>query len=60
MAEHNHVTIGGYLATRLQEAGIRKHFAVPGDYNLLLLDEMLKWGSYVGTTNSEPPLTFQT
>jgi len=43
MAEHNHVTIGGYLATRLQEAGIRKYFAVPGDYNLLLLDEMLKF-----------------
>lgn len=42
MAEHNHVTNGGYLATRLQEAGIRKYFAVPGDYNLLLLDEMLK------------------
>jgi indolepyruvate decarboxylase len=43
MAKNTRVTIGGYLASRLQEAGIRKYFAIPGDYNLLLLDEMLKF-----------------
>ncbi len=35
-------TVGGYLATRLEQAGIRHYFAVPGDFNLLLLDELLK------------------
>ena len=36
------VTIGAYLAQRLVEAGISDYFAIPGDFNLTLLDEMLK------------------
>lgn len=35
-------TVGTYLAQRLQELGITDYFAIPGDYNLGLLDELLK------------------
>jgi pyruvate decarboxylase len=42
MSAENHVSVGSYLATRLEEAGVRQYFAVPGDYNLILLDELLK------------------
>jgi pyruvate decarboxylase len=35
-------TVGGYLATRLEEVGIRHFFAVPGDYNLALFDRLLE------------------
>lgn len=35
-------TIGTYLAARLEQIGLRHYFAVPGDYNLALLDEVLK------------------
>lgn len=35
-------TVGVYLAQRLEEVGIRHYFTVPGDYNLLLLDEISK------------------
>ena len=35
-------TVGGYLASRLREIGLHHYFAVPGDYNLVLLDELLK------------------
>lgn len=35
-------TVGMYLAQRLQELGITEYFAIPGDYNLVLLDEFLK------------------
>jgi len=35
-------TIGSYLATRLSQVGLKHHFAVAGDYNLVLLDELLK------------------
>lgn len=35
-------TIGTYLAQRLQELGLTDYFAIPGDYNLSLLDELLK------------------
>lgn len=35
-------TIGSYLATRLEELSIERYFAIPGDYNLVLLDEVLK------------------
>lgn len=35
-------TIGTYLAQRLQELGMNDYFAIPGDYNLGLLDELLK------------------
>ena len=31
-------TIGNYLATRLEQIGIKHYFMVPGDYNLVLLD----------------------
>jgi len=34
-------TIGSYLATRLEQIGLRHHFVVPGDYNLVLLDQLL-------------------
>lgn len=33
-------TIGSYLATRLAQIGIKNHFVVPGDYNLVLLDKL--------------------
>lgn len=35
-------TVGGYLAARLVQAGVRDFFSVPGDFNLVLLDEFLK------------------
>ena len=35
-------TVGTYLAERLHELGIEDYFAIPGDYNLSLLDELLK------------------
>ena len=34
-------TIGGYLASRLRQIGLKHYFAVPGDYNLVLLDELI-------------------
>ena len=35
-------SLGEYLAARLEQAGVRHYFTVPGDFNLLLLDELLK------------------
>lgn len=35
-------TVGEYLAQRLEEIGIRHYFTVPGDFNLVLLDQLLK------------------
>ncbi len=35
-------TVGQYLAARLAQVGITDYFAVPGDYNLVLLDEVLE------------------
>ncbi|MEM7169096.1 MAG: thiamine pyrophosphate-binding protein [Pseudomonadota bacterium] len=35
-------TVGQYLAARMRQIGMRHYFAVPGDYNLVLLDEVLK------------------
>ncbi|MDZ4742534.1 MAG: thiamine pyrophosphate-binding protein [Verrucomicrobiota bacterium] len=35
-------TLGAYLATRLSQAGMKDFFGVPGDFNLVLLDELLK------------------
>lgn len=35
-------TVGTYLAQRLEELGLKDYFAIPGDYNLGLLDELLK------------------
>ena len=34
-------TVGGYLAKRLSQIGLKHHFAVAGDYNLVLLDQLL-------------------
>ena len=34
----NTTTVAGYLLTRLNQAGVRTVFGVPGDYNLPLLD----------------------
>lgn len=31
--------VGTYLARRLIQIGIKEYFAVPGDYNLVLLDQ---------------------
>jgi len=36
------ISVGGYLAKRLERVGIKHYFGVPGDYNLILLDELLK------------------
>ncbi len=33
-------TVGTYLAQRLEALGISSYFAIPGDYNLSLLDEL--------------------
>jgi pyruvate decarboxylase len=35
-------TVGSYLASRLEEIGLQHYFAVPGDFNLVLLDQMLE------------------
>jgi pyruvate decarboxylase len=35
-------TLGQHLATRLSQIGIKEFFGVPGDYNLALLDELVK------------------
>ena len=35
-------TLGQHLASRLVELGVQDFFAVPGDYNLALLDQLLK------------------
>lgn len=36
------ISVGGYLAKRLEQVGIKHYFGVPGDYNLILLDELIK------------------
>lgn len=42
MAETAKTTVGGYLATRLQQVGVRHYFGIPGDYNLALFDRLLE------------------
>ena len=42
MSDQDKVTIGAYIAKRLEQIGASHYFAVPGDYNLILLDELLK------------------
>jgi indolepyruvate decarboxylase len=44
-------SIGDFLLRRLQEAGIRHLFGVPGDYNLALLQQLQDTGAlkWVGT-----------
>lgn len=34
-------TVGSYLAQRLRDVGLNHYFSVPGDFNLVLLDELL-------------------
>jgi pyruvate decarboxylase len=34
-------TVGSYLAERLSQIGVKHHFAVAGDFNLVLLDQLL-------------------
>src|SRR6516225_4997968 len=34
-------TVGSYLASRLSQLGLKHHFAVAGDFNLVLLDQLL-------------------
>jgi pyruvate decarboxylase len=41
MAETTTVTVGNYLATRLEQVGLRHYFGIPGDYNLALFDQLL-------------------
>ncbi|KUJ08317.1 pyruvate decarboxylase [Mollisia scopiformis] len=40
MSNMSAFTVGDYLAERLVQIGIRHHFVVPGDYNLILLDKL--------------------
>src|SRR5262249_40431781 len=40
--EPGRCTVGEYLAQRLEQAGVRHYFTVPGDFNLVLLDQLLK------------------
>jgi len=40
MVSSEKFTVGDYLAERLAQIGIRHHFVVPGDYNLILLDKL--------------------
>lgn len=42
MSDHCTTTVGSYLASRLEEIGLEHYFAVPGDYNLVLLDKLLE------------------
>jgi pyruvate decarboxylase len=35
-------TIGSYLSSRLSQVGLKHHFAVAGDFNLVLLDQLLR------------------
>jgi pyruvate decarboxylase len=35
-------TIGNYLGTRFEQIGLKHCFMVPGDYNLVLLDQLLQ------------------
>lgn len=42
MTKQTGSTVGRYMATRMRQAGMGRYFAVPGDYNLVLLDELLK------------------
>lgn len=38
-------TVGHYLSERLGQIGLKDHFAVAGDFNLVLLDQLLEEGS---------------
>jgi indolepyruvate decarboxylase len=55
MSSHStrRMTIGDFLLRRLEEAGLRHLFGVPGDYNLELLQQLYDTGTlkWVGTCN---------
>ena len=36
------VSVGTYLGLRLVQAGMKDFFTVPGDFTLVLLDQLLK------------------
>eukprot|EP00124_Ichthyophonus_hoferi_P000926 Ihof_evm11s40 gene=Ihof_evmTU11s40 len=36
-------TVGTYLARRMIDIGVKDYFVVPGDFNLILLDEILRF-----------------
>jgi TPP-dependent 2-oxoacid decarboxylase len=38
----NQMPVGNYLAQRQEEVWIRYYFAIPGDFILSLVDELLK------------------
>ena len=40
--EPGRCSVGEYLAQRLEQAGVRHYFTVPWDFNLVLLDQLLK------------------
>jgi TPP-dependent 2-oxoacid decarboxylase len=40
--EWERCSVGEYLGRRLEQAGVRHYFSVPGDFNLVLLDQLLK------------------
>ena len=44
-------TVGNYLAKRLEQIGLQHYFAVPGDYNLMLLDQLL-WNKKLQQINT--------
>jgi indolepyruvate decarboxylase len=35
-------SIGAYIGKRFEQLGLKHYFAIPGDYNLVLLDELIK------------------
>jgi len=41
MSDIKQVTVGSYLGIRLVQAGLRDFFTVPGDFTLVLLDQLL-------------------
>jgi TPP-dependent 2-oxoacid decarboxylase len=41
MSDIKQVTVGSYLGQRLVEAGLKDFFTVPGDFTLVLLDQLL-------------------
>jgi TPP-dependent 2-oxoacid decarboxylase len=41
MSDVKQVTVGSYLGMRLVQAGLRDFFTVPGDFTLVLLDQLL-------------------
>jgi len=36
------LNVGTYLASRIQQIGVKDYFVIPGDMNLILLDQILE------------------